>query len=121
MNNCVTDISECRSYSKIKFLLFLPRQLNFNKEEIIYTPDIYIFRYSSLGRLVDQNSFSKMTIVDLNEFILERRTSGHSQAPEVQALYLYPRQQMVTSTHYDATWLHVCRINMANHSFPLPQ
>jgi len=46
-----------------------------NKEQIIYMPDIYIFRHNSLGRLVDQNSVSKMIIVDLNKFILESRIS----------------------------------------------
>jgi len=75
MNNFVIGTAERRSYSKIKFILFLPRHLNFNKEEIIYMPDIFIFRHNSLGRLVDQNSVSKMIIVDLNEFILERRIS----------------------------------------------
>jgi hypothetical protein len=30
-------------------------------------PDIYIFRHNLLGRLVDQNSVSKMTIVDLKD------------------------------------------------------
>jgi len=58
-------------------------------------PYIYISRHNLLGRLVDQNSVSKTTIVDLTGYILETRTSWRSQAPEVQAFYLYPRQQMV--------------------------
>jgi hypothetical protein len=36
MNNFVIDTAERRIYSKIKFLFFLLRHLNFNKEEIVY-------------------------------------------------------------------------------------
>jgi len=38
-------------------------------------PYIYISRHNLLGRLVDQNSVSKTTIVDLTGYILETRTS----------------------------------------------